>query len=239
MLYKCSKNKWQTFTVSQIELRIILLPLFFLLTGSGFTSSATTEAELIVGEFGVGSLKGWQEKSFKGKTFYKFVKGHKGLVLKADSNESASGLFRKIKIDLVKRPCLIWSWKVDKILDGLDETTKDGDDYPARMYVIFSEGLLFWKTRALNYVWSNGRPLGSIWPNAHAKSSINIAVQSGQDKVGQWTQQMRNIRSDFKRFIGGDVKQVDGIAIMTDTDNSGGIATAFYGDVRFSSKCTD
>ena len=119
----------------------------------------------------------------------------------------------------------------------MDETTKSGDDYPARLYVVFSGSLSFWKTHALNYVWSNGRPIGSAWPNAHTKNSINIAVQSGPGKVGQWTHQIRNVRSDYKRFIGGDVKQADAIAIMTDTDNSGSVARAFYGDVRFSSTC--
>jgi hypothetical protein len=219
------------------KIRLILLPWIALITGVAIPSSSASNEDLIVGDFGVGNLTGWQEKVFKNKTFYKVVKGDMGMVLKADSKDSASGLYREIKIDLVKTPCLIWSWKVDNILESLDETSKTGDDYPARVYVVFSGGLLFWKTRALNYVWSNARPIGSAWPNAYTNRSVNIAVQSGPDKVGQWTQQSRNIRDDYKRFVGGDVKKADAIAIMTDTDNSGSAATAFYGEVRFSPSC--
>ena len=224
-------------TKLKMKLVLILLPWVLILTGVGFSSSGATEANLVVGDFGVGSLKGWQEKFFKDKTLYEFVKGDLEIVLKADSRDSASGLYRKIKIDLVKTPCLIWSWKVDNILDDLDETTKRGDDYPARLYVVFSGGLFFWKTQALNYVWSNGRPIDSAWPNAHTKNSINIAVQSGPSNVGQWTHQSRDVRADYKRFFGDEIKQADAIAIMTDTDNSGSEATAFYGEVRFSSAC--
>ena len=221
----------------KLKLGLILLPWISLATVVGTPSSGVAREDVVVGDFGVGSLIGWQEKSFKNTTRYELVKGDTGMVLKADSNDSASGMYREIKIDLVKTPCLIWSWKVNSILDDLDETTKSGDDYPARLYVVFSGGLFFWKTRALNYVWSNGSPIGSAWPSAYTKNTINIAVQSGSHRVGQWSQQSRNVRSDYKRFVGGDVKQADALAIMTDTDNSGGLATAFYGDVRFSSTC--
>jgi len=216
---------------------LILLPWIALVTGLAVSVSAAAQEDLIIGDFAAGNLTGWEEKTFKNKTHYELVKADLGMVLKADSKASASGMFREMKVDLVKTPCLNWSWKVDGILDGLDETTKKGDDYPARVYVVFSGGAFFWNTRALNYVWSNGRQIGSAWPNAFTNKSINIALQSGSGKVGQWTQQSRNIRDDYKRFVGEDIKQADAIAIMTDTDNSGGAATAFYGDVRFSSSC--
>jgi hypothetical protein len=221
----------------KIKLGLILLPWIALVTGVVMSASGAAQEDLVVGDFGAGDLTGWQDKTFKNETLYELVKGDLGIVLKADSKASASGLYREIKIDLVKTPCLIWSWKVDGILDSLDETTKNGDDYPARVYVVFSGGMFFWKTRALNYVWSNGLPIGSAWPNAFTNRSVNIAIQSGPDKVGQWTHQSRNIREDYKRFVGGDIKQADAIAIMTDTDNSGRAATAFYGDVRLSSSC--
>ena len=224
-------------TKSKIKFGAIWLPFFSILMGIGLSSSAPKEADLVVGNFRAGSLKGWKEKSFKNTTVYKLVKGDKEMVLMADSNDSASGLYREITVDLAKKPCLTWSWKVDRVLEGLDETTKNGDDFPVRVYVIFSGGVFFWKTRALNYVWSNGLPKGSAWKNAHTMSSINISVQSGLEKVGQWTQQTRNVRRDYKRFFGSDVKQADAVAIMTDTDNSGSQAIAFYGDISFSSKC--
>ena len=199
--------------------------------------SSMAEDDLIVGDFLAGSLTGWQEKSFKGKTRYELIDHGAGKVLKAESRASASGLFREMKIDLLKTPCMTWSWKVDGILDGLDETTKGGDDYPARVYVVFSDGLFFWQTRALNYVWSSGHAEGAAWPNAYTDRSINVAAQSGSAHVGQWVVQSRNIRDDYKRFIGGDISQADAVAIMTDTDDSGRSATAYYGQVRFTPSC--
>ncbi|MBT5244626.1 MAG: DUF3047 domain-containing protein [Rhodospirillaceae bacterium] len=153
-------------------LTVLILPTLAFADVTG--PARVVDGDLIVGDFEAGNLTGWQEKAFKNKTLYELVEGEVGTVLKADSKASASGLYREIKIDLVKTPCLTWSWKVDGILNGLDETTKNGDDYPARVYVVFSGGLFFWKTRALNYVWSNGRPIGSVWPNAYTSKSIII-----------------------------------------------------------------
>ena len=219
----------------------ILTPIALLvivaITGGEISVSDAAQDDLIAGDFGAGNLTGWQEKTFKNKTLYELVQSDGRMVLKADSKASASGLYKEIKIDLVNTPCLNWSWKVNDVFTGLDETTKTGDDYPARVYVVFSGGLFFWKTRALNYVWSNGRPMGSAWPNAYTDRSVNVAAQSGPDRVGQWVHQSRNIRDDYRRLVGEDIKQVDAVAIMTDTDNSGRSATAFYGEVRFSASC--
>jgi len=157
-------------------LTVLILPTLAFADVTG--PARVVDGDLIVGDFEAGNLTGWQEKAFKNKTLYELVEGEVGTVLKADSKASASGLYREIKIDLVKTPCLTWSWKVDGILNGLDETTKNGDDYPARVYVVFSGGLFFWKTRALNYVWSNGRPIGSVWPNAYTSKSIIIAAET-------------------------------------------------------------
>ena len=217
--------------------RLLALPTIAFVSGMMISVSNAAQEDVIVGDFAAGNLAGWQEKSFKNNTHYALIDSDMGKVLKADSRASASGLFREMKIDLAKTPCLTWSWKVDGILDGLDETTKSGDDYPARVYVVFSGGLFFWETRALNYVWSSGRPKGSAWPNAYTDRSVNIAVQSGPGRVGQWVQQSRNIRDDYQRLVGEDIKQADAVAIMTDTDDSGRAATAYYGEVRFTPSC--
>jgi hypothetical protein len=211
-----------------------LVAFVFLVTAS---TSQAAQDDRIVGDFTKGNLAGWKEKVFNKSTRYEFVQNGKDTVLKAQSRASASGLFREINIDLAKTPCLTWSWKVDGILDGLNETTKKGDDYPARLYVMFSGGMFFWQTRALNYVWSNAQPKESNWPNAYTQKSINIAVQSGSDKAGKWISESRNIRDDYRRLIGEDITWADGVALMTDTDDSGKAATAYYGEIRFTSSC--
>ena len=199
--------------------------------------SSESSAEVIeVANFQAGDLAGWEEKEFKGKTDYK-IQNLDGLkVLTAKSSSSASGMFREITVDLEKTPYLNWSWKVDNVFENINERTKVGDDYPARVYVIVSGGAFFWRTKALNYVWSSNQEVGSSWPNAFTSNAVMTAVQSGPQKVGKWVRQKRNVREDFKGFFGKDVKEIDAVAIMTDTDNAGGKATAYYGNIYFSSE---
>ncbi len=190
-----------------------------------------------VGNFSSGILDGWEEKVFKGKTHYQLVSENLKKVLRADSQAGASGLVREIKIDLNKTPILNWSWRVDNQLKNLNERLKSGDDYAARIYIVVSGGFAFWKTRSLNYVWASKIPVGSHWPNAFAKDNvIMIAQQSGPAGVGQWHHQQRNIQADLKRYFGEEIDSIDAVAIMTDTDNSGQKATAWYGDIFFTSK---
>lgn len=189
-----------------------------------------------IARFSQEELSGWQTKVFSGKTQYALTNVDTHTVLHANSNASASGLFREIKIDLNKTPILHWSWKVDNVLTGVDERTKAGDDYPARVYVVFSGGLAFWRTRAINYVWSNNQPIQSNWRNAFTGNAQMIAVQSGQNHTGQWMEQQRDVLADYQKLFGAEPGNVDAVAIMTDTDNSGTSASAWYGDIWFSSK---
>ncbi|MDP1558900.1 MAG: DUF3047 domain-containing protein [Nitrosomonas sp.] len=189
-----------------------------------------------VARFSQGDLKGWQTKVFSGKTFYELRKEGDRTVLHADSHAAASGLYRETSIDLGKTPILNWTWKVDNILTGNDERTKAGDDYPARVYVVFSGGAMFWRTRAINYVWSNKQPAGSNWFNAFTSNAGMIAVESGNDHTGRWMNESRDVLADYRRLFGEEPRQVDAVAIMTDTDNTGAAATAWYGDIWFTAK---
>ena len=208
--------------------------------GALFTSVTAGAAPLTVtvGNFASGDKSGWEEQEFKGKVKYSVVKvGNGAHALEARSSDAASGLHKKISVDLEKTPYINWTWRVTNTLKGVDETTKKGDDYPARIYVILSGGLLFWKTQALNYVWSSTeRPTDASWPNAYTSSVIMVAADSGNSKAGTWVTHKRNLREDIKRHLGKDVKHVDAIAVMSDTDNSGQSATAYYGNIFMSSE---
>ncbi|WP_430232099.1 DUF3047 domain-containing protein [Nitrosomonas communis] len=193
------------------------------------------ESERIdIARFSQSDLSGWQSKVFAGKMRYALKNNDGKIVLHADSKAAASGLYREINIDLGKTPVLNWSWKVDNILGGNDERTRAGDDYPVRIYVVFSGGLAFWRTRAINYVWSNRQPVGSSWLNAFTSNARMIAVESGSERVGQWVSERRDVRDDYRLLFGEEPDQVNAVAIMTDTDNTGGAATAWYGDIWFS-----
>lgn len=188
-----------------------------------------------VGAFSQGSLDGWEEQSFSGHTDYRLVSTDGRQALRAISQSAASGLDRKVRIDLDRTPYLHWSWKVDNTLGNVDETTRQGDDYPARIYVVSSGGLFFWNTRAISYVWASRLPRGKDWPNAYTDHAHMLAVQSGEERLEQWIEERRDVRADFSRMFGRDVDHIDAIAVMTDTDNAGGRATAYYGDIYFSS----
>ena len=192
--------------------------------------------EVVVGPFSKGTIKDWDEKSFRGHTEYVIVEDGGRSVLAAKSNSAASGLFKKIDIDLEATPVLNWSWKIDHVLAAADERSKKGDDYPARVYVVFSSGPLFWKTRTLNYVWSSNQAADAQWPNAYTGSAHMIAVEGGREQVGQWRTYHRNVREDFMKYFGEDMTQVNAVAIMTDTDNTDQSASAWYGDIFFTSK---
>ena len=177
---------------------------------------------------------GWKEKEFAGRTTYTPLP-EAGLLM-ADSRGAASGLFHEKTVDLRRTPWLNWSWKVENVLSGVDERAKSGDDYPARIYVVAKGGLAFWKTRALSYVWSSTEPKGTVWPNAFTANAAMIAVQSGSARLGELVTEKRNIREDWKKAFGEDIAEIDAVAIMTDTDNSGQSARAWYGQPSFSAE---
>jgi len=223
--------------MGQRAFHIICYSCAVLMVGTLSTAQGAEPGHLLVGDFSAGNLNGWVEKSFSGKTNYRFVETDTGTALEANSTNSASGLFREMTIDLTKTPCLTWAWKVDNSLGGLDETSKAGDDYSARVYVVFSGGLFPWNTRTFSYVWSGSHAVGSSWPNAFSDNATTVAVQSGDDAAGRWVSQCRNVVEDYRRFVGGEIKQADAVAIMTDTDGSGRTASAWYGDIRFTASC--
>ena len=183
-----------------------------------------------------GDVAAWEEKVFNGKTSYETVRRDGRTVVRATSLGTASGLYFRRRIDLDKTPILKWSWRVDGTLGDIDERTRAGDDYSARVYVIRSHSVFLWKTRAVNYVWASRRTVGETWPNAYTDASRNVAVRSGDEHAGQWVAERRDVRADFRKLFGKSVRYVDAVAIMTDTDDTGASAVAYYGNISFSSE---
>ena len=205
-------------------------PLMSLLLFSPLHAAA---AEIAVSHFGSEGLNGWEVKSFKGTTDYRIAHENGRTVVKARAIGAASGLTKKITFNPGAYRYLKWSWKVDGTVAGGDETTKGGDDYAARVYVIFP-GRFFWQTRALNYIWANKLPKGEFTPNAFTANAKMIAVESGPPESGQWRYEVRDILSDYRRVFGENPPEAGAVAIMTDSDNTGTAATAWYGDISLS-----
>lgn len=220
-------------TLSYKKLCLIVFCILMLLSLS--VRAEQSVDKLMIGQFSSGSLDQWKNKAFKEQTHYKLTDLAGTTVLKAESNGSASGLFNEQRIDLQKTPVLNWSWRIENRLGNINEQDKSGDDYAARVYIVVNGGLAFWRTRAIDYVWASTSPKGKIWPNAFAGDHVMmIALRSSADKTGTWYTEKRNILADLKQFVGEDIRYIDAIAIMTDTDNSNSKATAYYGDIYFS-----
>ncbi|MFP3874688.1 MAG: DUF3047 domain-containing protein [Thiohalophilus sp.] len=199
-----------------------------------FPLAADAGEKIVVGHFSEGELAGWEEKSFDGHTTYELVDGPQGQVLRAFTQGQASGLFREIEVDLNRTPWLNWSWKISRTFDNNNEKNRSGDDYPARVYVVVSDGVFFWRTRAVNYVWASHQPQGSQWSNAYTDNAKMVAVRSGEEKAGQWLHERRNVREDLKNLFGETIDTIDAVAVMVDGDNTGQSAESFFGNIYFS-----
>ncbi len=211
----------------QISLWLLLACIFF--------SSATigqTE-ELAVSNFEAEDLSGWIPKVFKGKTDYRLAKENGRTVVQATSKAAASGLVKKIKFNPLKYRYLRWSWKVENTITGGDAKIKAGDDYAARLYIVFP-GYFFWQTKAINYIWANRLPKGDFVPNPYTDHAMMLAVESGPSLTGKWLKEERDILSDYRRLFGEEPKEASAIAIMTDTDDTGESAVAWYGNITLS-----
>jgi hypothetical protein len=196
-----------------------------------FSPVSVAAAEILLDDYKEGLSPRWEEKSFKGKTDYEVTREDDQLCIKATSSASASALHYKIKFDTKGYPVLTWRWKVDHVVSKGDALHKEGDDYAARVYVVFPS-LAFWRTKALNYIWANKLPKGQAVPNPFTANSLMVAVQSGPERTGEWVEEKRNIAEDYRRYFGKEPPRAGAIAIMTDSDNTGENATAWYGPIR-------
>lgn len=214
-----------------INMRTLFIALFTLLA----TQNLFAEPKLLLGDFSNNRLDGWEHKSFKGETSYQLQTLNGVVVLKADSKGAGSGLIKEQRIDLDKTPFLNWSWRIANRLSGLNEQTKSGDDYAARIYILVKGGLAFWQTKAINYVWAGNTAKVTIWPNAFAGDHVMmLALRGPEASLNTWYNEKRNVKADIQQLFGENVHTIDALAVMTDTDNSNGQVSAFYGNIWFS-----
>lgn len=210
-------------------MKAILVPVLLLLLSPLVWAG---DGDMLIDDFEDGLRPEWQEKSFQGRTEYRVVQDETGYVLEARSQGAASALILNQTIDLKAFPVLSWRWKVENVLPRGDARTKAGDDYAARIYVVFPHWF-FPKTRTINYIWANKLPVGAVVPNPFTSNAMMVAVQSGEDKVGEWVLESRDVLADYRKIFGEDPPLAGAIAIMTDTDNTGSSAVAWYDDIRF------
>ena len=212
---------------------IKIIAIYFLLVTS------VTAEELMVFNFTEEELNSLDVRKVRGadaKTAYSIGNNEKGNYLKAVAENAASGVGKEIKINLDKTPFINITWKIEKDLKGIKENTKKGHDFAARVFVIKKTGATPLSNRAINYVFSSNSNAGETWPSPYTKKSIDRVLASTESNLNEWVTVKANVKEDFKKFHDLEVKELSGIAIMADTDNSKLTAVSYYQNIFFSSE---
>ena len=202
-------------------------------------SSYSYSNEVKVFEFTEKELSELQVRKVRGadnKTIYTLGSNDNGNYYKAVANNAASGLGKEIKIDLNKTPIINITWKIEKDLPGIKENTKKGHDFAARVFAVKKTGATPLSNRAINYVFSSNSEIGFNSPSPYTKKSIDNVLATTKDNLNKWITVKANVKEDFKRFHDIDVNELDGLAIMSDTDNSKMKAVAYYQNIYFSAQ---
>ena len=209
---------------------------YIFITSLIFLSSAHAETVKVF-EFTEKELSALEIRKVRGadnKTSYTIGSNENGNYLKAVADNAASGLGKEIKIDLNKTPFINITWKIEKDLRGIKESTKKGHDYAARVFAIKKTGATPLSNRAINYVFSSNSEVGENRPSPYTKKSIDNVLATTKDNLNEWVTVKANVKEDFKKFHDLDVNELDGLAIMADTDNSKMKSISYFQNIYFS-----
>ena len=196
-----------------------------------------SNAEIVnVFEFNEEELKNLKVRKIKKETSYTTGNNENGNFLKAVSEGTASGLGKEILINLNKTPFINITWKVEKDLNGIDEKSKKGHDYAARVFVVKKTGATALSNRAINYVFSSNEAINDSWSSPFTKKSIDYVLSTTKKNLNTWVTVKANVKKHFKKLHNLDVDELNGVAIMSDTDNSKMKAISYFQNIYFSSK---
>ena len=214
----------------------VLVKIFVLLF---ITINFSSANEVKVFEFTESELSQLQVRKVRGadkKTVYSIGANENGNYLKSVADNAASGLGKEVKIDLNKTPIINNTWKIEQDLKGIKENTKKGHDFAARVFAVKKTGATPLSNRAINYVFSSNNDVGLNWPSPYTKKSVDNVLSSTKNSLGEWVTVKSNVKEDFKKFHDLDVNELDGLAIMSDTDNSKMKSIAYYQNIYFSAE---
>ncbi len=214
-----------------------MLKIFYIFITSLISLSSAYAETVKVFEFTEKELSALEIRKVRGadnKTSYTVGSNENGNYLKAVADNAASGLGKEIKIDLNKTPFINITWKIEKDLRGIKENTKKGHDYAARVFAIKKTGATPLSNRAINYVFSSNSEVGENRPSPYTKKSIDNVLATTKDNLNEWVTVKANVKEDFKKFHDLDVNELDGLAIMADTDNSKMKSISYFQNIYFS-----
>ena len=196
-------------------------------TADGISVFEFTESEL-------SKLEVRKVRGADNNTNYSVGSNERGNFLKAVADNAASGLGKEVNINLNETPFINITWKVEKDLSGIKENSKKGHDFAARVFVIKKTGATPLSNRAINYVFSSNNEIGFNSPSPYTKKSIDNVLSTTKNNLNKWVTVKANVKEDFKKFHDLDVNELDGLAIMSDTDNSKMRAIAYFQNIYFS-----
>ena len=199
-------------------------------------SSIVLAEKVTVFDFTEGEFKTLQVKKVKGETTWRLGSNEKGNFIKAEAEGKGSGLGKEVKIDLSKTPFINITWKVEKDLSGINEKTKKGHDYAARVFVIKKTGSTMLSNRAINYVFSSNQNVDENWRSPYTKKSVDYVLSTTKENLDTWVTVKANVKDHFKKFHDLDVVDLTGVAIMMDTDNSKLKAISYFQNIYFSAE---
>jgi len=177
-----------------------------------------------------------KKRKVKGETSWKLGSNEEGNYIRAEAEGVGSGLGKEVSIDLNKTPIINITWKIEKDLSGIIENSKKGHDFAARVFVVKKTGSTALSNRAINYVFSSNNNVGETWRSPYTKKSIDYVLATTLKNDNEWITVKSNVKEDFKKLHDLDISELNGVAIMTDTDNSKLKAVAYYQNIFFSSK---
>ena len=208
--------------------------LILFITSILFSETVLAE-KVIVFNFNEEELKSLKVRKVKGQTKWSLGSNSNGSFIRAEAEGVGSGLGKEVEIDLLKTPFINITWKVEKDLSGIDENSKKGHDYAARVFVVKKTGSTALSNRAINYVFSSNSNVDDTWRSPYTKKSIDYVLSTTKKDLNNWVTVKANVREDFMKLHELDVKNLSGFAIMTDTDNSKLKAISYYQNIYFSS----
>ena len=212
----------------KIFIQILILSLFV-------TTSVKSET-LKVFDFTNEEFGQLKKRKVKGETTWTLGSNESGNFIKAEAEGVGSGLGKEVLIDLNKTPIINITWKIEKDLTGINENSKKGHDFAARVFVVKKTGSTALSNRAVNYVFSSNNEIGKYWRSPYTKKSIDYVLSTTKQNLNEWVTVKANVKEHFKLLHDLDVNELNGVAIMTDTDNSKLKAISYYQNIYFSSQ---
>ena len=229
----CQNNVLTNFLKIFMKLVLKILAISLIATNTMFAD------EIRVFDFTETELSKLEVRKVRGadnKTTYTVGNNENGAFLKSVADNAASGLGKEIKIDLNKTPFINITWKIEKDLSGIKENTKKGHDFAARVFAVKKTGATPLSNRAINYVFSSNSDVGLNWPSPYTKKSIDHVLSTTKENLNEWVTVKSNVKEDFKKFHNLDVNELDGLAVMSDTDNSKMKSIAYFQNIYFSTE---